>query len=92
MEWDFKLFVWAPFLTVLGFLMKHSFQRNENRLDSLEEEHSACKLDLAHLRTHVSENYSTKIDMASLKQEQINASNRIHERLDKITDLLQSKQ
>lgn len=92
MEWAiFKEYVWLPLIALLGFLMRHNFQRNSNRLDDLEKEHGSCKLEVSNLRTHISENYSTKAETTSLKVEQINASNRIHDRLDKIFDLLQSK-
>jgi len=71
---------WVIVVTVAGLIFKPLF----SDVKDLKGSHGECKLELEKFKTHVSENYSKEVNT------QISLA-RIHERIDKVGDMLEDK-
>jgi hypothetical protein len=78
----FRLFdhAWVLLMAVIGFVVRNIHADVEDLKDSNGE----CELNLEKFKTHVSENYSKEVNT------QISLA-RIHERIDKVGDMLEDK-
>ena len=77
LRWAFYGFL-TVCITIIGFFTK----RVVEDVSDLKSDGADCRLNHEKLRTHISENYATKIDVNSSRLETNETLKRLHERID----------
>ncbi|AMV17424.1 hypothetical protein [Planctomyces sp. SH-PL14] len=84
---ELGLFQWIIGGVVAGGIAVAAYLNG--RINGVSDGISGNELDLAMLRLHVSENYTTKEELRSLRAETNHSLDRIHSRIDDVDDSIQ---